>query len=447
MNDGLFVIQPDGAISMINKAFERLTGYPAKAVIGKPCTILDCDQCDKELIGEGAAWCSLFNDGRSEVCYRCHITRIDGTRLPVLKNASLLQDDDGTSIGAVETITDLSELNRLDRQIDRLKRQLGEVEGFHGIIGRSPAMQQVFEVILKAAVSDAPVIIFGESGVGKELVARAIHETGLRCDKPFVQLNCAALNESLLESEIFGHAKGAFTGAYRDRPGRFEVANGGDLFLDEVGDTPPSIQVKLLRVLETNTFERVGDHRSISVDVRIISATNQDLPKKIREGTFRDDFFFRINVIPIRVPPLRERPEDIPLLANHFLERFRLRTGKPICGISPQAMKQIMDNPWPGNVRELMSALEYAFVIGEGGVVTADHLPDTIGDLSVVRTPLNRKPALDLACRERDQLIHALTAADGNRTRAARILGVHRLTVWNRIKKYSLDVDEIIGKK
>ena len=228
----------------------------------------------------------------------------------------MLRDEGGNVIGAVETITDLSELDRLDQEVVHLTRQLGEDFGFHGIIGESPAMKKVFDLLQRAATSEAPMIIYGESGTGKELVARAVHELGSRKNRPFVQLNCAALNESLLESELFGHTKGSFTGAYRHKVGRFEAADGGDLFLDEIGDIPLSVQVKLLRVLESKQFERVGDHRPIRVDVRFITATNKDLSALIEEKKFRDDLFFRINVIPIHLPPLRRRREDIPLLVH-----------------------------------------------------------------------------------------------------------------------------------
>ena len=237
MNDGLIFIAPDGTIMMVNRAFETMTGYGSDEVIGRECTLLACDACELAIkSGEGRTWwCALFDPDHEGIkrC-RCNYKKKDGTYIPVLKNASVLHDDQGIPLGAVETLTDISELDRLDQEVAQLSRQLDTVDGFCGIVGTSPAMQKVFEVIKKAAASDAPVIIYGESGTGKELVARAIHQTGGRRDKPYVQLSCAALNESLLESELFGHTKGAFTGAYRHRIGRFEAANGGDIFLDEI---------------------------------------------------------------------------------------------------------------------------------------------------------------------------------------------------------------------
>ncbi|MFH2219702.1 MAG: sigma 54-interacting transcriptional regulator [Pseudomonadota bacterium] len=282
MNDGLMLIDPDGAIVMVNEAFEQLTGYTADEVLGRPCTLLKCDACETTLNREGGGWCALF-EHEQDIKRRCLVVKKDGTYLPILKNASLLRDERGVPLGSVETLTDISELDRLDEEVCRLSRQLDREDGFHGIIGKSRVMQDVFDVIQKAAQSDAPVIIYGDSGTGKELVARAIHLLSKRKDGPFVQLNCAALNETLLESELFGHVKGAFTGAYRHRLGRFEAANNGNIFLDEIGDVPMSIQVKLLRVLETKQFERVGDHQPISVDVRIITATNKNLEEMIAE--------------------------------------------------------------------------------------------------------------------------------------------------------------------
>ena len=442
MNDGLMLVGPDGTILMVNQAFERLTGFTGDEVVGRPCTILNCDACDTTLTEENDAWCALFQQGQ-DVKKRCIVMKKDGTYLPVIKGASLLTDDQGAYLGAVETMTDISELDRLDKEVDQLSLQLDTEGGFHGIIGKSSVMLKTFEVIEKAAQSDAPVTIYGESGTGKELVARAIHRLGRRRDGPFVQLNCAALNESLLESELFGHTKGAFTGAYRHRLGRFEAAHRGDIFLDEIGDIPLSIQVKLLRVLETKQFERVGDHRSISVDVRIIAATNRDLEELIFQKGFREDLFFRINVIPIHLPPLRERLEDIPLLVNSFINRLRKRTTKPITGLTSQAMACFMAYQWPGNVRELKSALEYAFVIAEGGLIDLDQLPPKITNQKGQEQELSiSSPQVDHP--EKEALIQALRQSGGNQSQAARILGVNRVTVWNRMKKYGIDLKRVL---
>jgi len=459
MNEGLMLVGPDGTIVMVNKAFEELTGYASAEVVGRPCTLLECDACEGAMKASAHRWCKLFEQGQVIKC-RCHLLKKDGTYVSALKNAAVLKDDNGLHLGAVEVLTDLSELDRLDQKLELLSRQLGEEDGFHGIIGKSPIMQKVFDVIQKAAGSEAPVIIYGESGTGKELVARAIHQLGDRKDGPFVQLNCAALNESLLESELFGHIKGAFTGAYRHRKGRFEAANGGDIFLDEIGDVPLSIQVKLLRVLETKKFEHVGDDRPIAVDVRIITATNKNLEELIEQKQFRDDLFFRINVFPIHLPPLRKRAEDIPMLVSTFIRRMRLRTGKNIARLTPAAMERFMEYHWPGNVRELKSALEFAFVLAEGDVIDLDQLPPKI---AVPAPPPAPTEGLPLNARspeesgktgtflsntgdlsEKEALIEALKKTNGNQSQAARMLGINRVTVWNRMKKYGIDLKRVM---
>lgn len=442
MNDGLMLIDPDGTIVMVNEAFEQLTGYTADEVLGRPCTLLKCDACETALSQKHGIWCALF-EHEQDIKRRCLVVKKDGSYLPILKNASILRDEQGIALGSVETLTDISELDRLDEEICRLSRQLDREDGLHGIIGKSHIMQDVFDVIEKAAQSDAPVIIYGESGTGKELVARAIHLLSKRKDGPFVQLNCAALNETLLESELFGHVKGAFTGAYRHRLGRFEAANKGNIFLDEIGDVPISIQVKLLRVLETKQFERVGDHQPISVDVRIITATNRNLEELIAEKKFRDDFFFRINVIPIHLPPLRNRSDDIPLLVNAFIQHLHVRTGKNITGVTREAMALFMAYSWPGNVRELRSALEYAFVIAEQGLILPEQLP-----LQILEKGKKQETESFLQDRgdppEKKALIEALRQSKGNQSQAARILGVNRVTVWNRMKKYGIDLKRIV---
>ena len=442
MNDGLMLIGANGKILMVNRAFEQLTGYSKDEIVGKPCTILKCDVCEKLIEKEEGYWCSLFKGGK-DVKKRCIVMKKDGTYLPSLKNATILRDDSGGYIGAVETLSDISEIDRLDHELDLLSLQLDSGNGFHGIIGKSRIMQNVFQVITKAAQSDAPVVIYGESGTGKELVARAIHQLGKRRDGPYIQLNCAALNETLLESELFGHVKGAFTGAYRHRLGRFEAAHLGDLFLDEIGDMPMSIQVKLLRVLESKQFERVGDNQSISVDVRIITGTNKNLEELIKEKSFRDDLFFRINVIPIHLPPLRDRLEDIAPIVNSFIRRLQSNTGKKITGLTSAAMDRFMSYDWPGNVRELKSALEYAFVIAEKGLIDTAHLSPQI------LTKKEAEPSGPILLgsgdnAEKKALLEALRQTGGNQSKAAKILGVNRMTVWNRMRKYQVDLKKEI---
>ena len=283
MNDGLMVASPDGTILMVNQAFEKIMGYSREEVIGRSCAILNCDTCATARSEGKSQWCDLFEQGAA-TRKPCLFMRKDGSYVHILKNAAILRDEAGQVLGAVETLTDISELDKRDEKIQHLSKLMDTAGDFQGMVGKSPRMQQVFELTQKAAQSEAPVIIYGESGTGKELVAHAIHALGRRREGPFITCNCAALNESLLESELFGHVKGAFTGAYTHRQGRFEAAHRGDIFLDEVGDIPPAIQVKLLRVLETKQFERVGDHRPISADVRIITATHRDLESLVVRG-------------------------------------------------------------------------------------------------------------------------------------------------------------------
>lgn len=438
IQDGLMVVDRAGMIVSVNQALLAITGYSGKELVGKPCTVLNCDICEVARDRRGEHWCALFRTGSLKM-RRCALRRKDGRYIHVLKNASLLHDSEGELIGAVETLTDITEIIQKDQQIDAFQQQLRSEEGFHGIIGVSASMQKVFDLVANASESDAPVIIFGESGTGKELVARAIHEAGVRRRKLFVKVNCAALSESLLESELFGHVKGAYTGAYRSREGRFESARGGNIFLDEIGDLPLSTQVKLLRVLEEKVIERVGDNRPIQVDVRIISATNKDLRALVDKGAFRDDLFFRINVIPIRLPPLRERLEDVPLLADAFFKRAQLKSSKPIQGIAKEVMSLLMNYAWPGNVRELRSAFEYAFVACHGSMIQPSHLPP-----SILRSrERQRRPGRLLAGRaevQKKEFIDALIRAGGNQSEAARLLGVSRVTVWSWIKKFRIDV-------
>lgn len=435
IRDGIMIVNTSGAIVSVNQAFEVITGFRREELIGKPCDILGCDVCLHKRETAEKHWCGLFETGQMSTC-RCTIRGRKGNLIHAIRNGSLLQDNNGNVIGAVGTITDITELIEKNNQLEAFRRELQSRDGLHGIIGVSPAMRQVFDLMENAAQSDAPVIIFGESGTGKELVSRAIHDIGARKEKPFVKVNCASLTESLLESELFGHVRGAFTGAYKDRVGRFEKANGGDIFLDEIGDLPLSTQVKLLRVLEEKVIERVGASTPIPADVRIISATNRDLLHLVEKGAFRKDFYFRINVIPIHLPPLKDRREDIPLLAESFFRSILLKTGKPIEGVGNEAMDALMAYSWPGNVRELKSAFEYAFVTCREGVIQPYHLPSTIysGKKGAgARTPFNLKEI------ERQELLDALEKCGGNQSKAAEVLGVSRVTVWNRMKRHGVN--------
>jgi two-component system response regulator HydG len=440
MADGLMVVDSEGVIISVNKALETITGYSKDELVGQSCAVLDCDTCFGTRAEGHDKYCALFKEGHV-TRRKCTLRKKDGKPLYVHKNAALLKDSDGRVIGGVETLTDLSEVVSKERVITRLRRELSDKDSFHGILGRSAAMTQVFDLVSSAAQSEAPVIIYGESGTGKELVASAIHKLGRRKRGHFIKVNCAALSESLLESELFGHVKGAFTGADRTRLGRFEAANGGDIFLDEIGDLPLSTQVKLLRVLQEKEIEKVGDHRPVKIDVRILAATNKDLNRLMEEGRFRQDLYYRIGVIPIILPPLQERREDIPLLVETFISRIRLKTDKPITGMSKEALDLLFHYDWPGNVRELINVIEYSFVLCHQGEIMPNHLPARVtGDQSRVTSKprTSQKPSGD---EERKRIVDALEATGGNQSRAAEILGISRVTLWKRLKAFDIQVD------
>ncbi|HIE53288.1 MAG TPA: sigma-54-dependent Fis family transcriptional regulator [Armatimonadetes bacterium] len=318
----------------------------------------------------------------------------------------------------------------------RLREQLAREAGKRVILGESPQIKQVLELIDKVASTDSTVLITGESGVGKELVASAIHRKSPRRHRPFIKVSCAALPENLLEVELFGHEKGAYTDAYEQRPGRFELADRGTLFLDEIGDISPSVQVKLLRVLQEREFERIGGTQTLRVDVRIIAATNQNLLDPNRAVPFREDLYYRLNVIPIFVPPLRERKGDIPLLAEAFLQRIAAETNRPVKGITEEALTLLQKYPWPGNVRELENAIERAVVLAENEILGT-------ADFAFLRPAEQEWTALEertLAEVEKEHIRRVLQKVNGNKNRAAEILGIHRETLYNKIKRYKLEV-------
>ena len=436
LQDGVLVIDLEGNIISANPAAERLTGYLSEELIGKSCRILNCTGCKIKEGGPKDLWCKLFSVGKSKN-KKCLITHKDRRTVHIIKSASVLRDKDGSIIAAVETLTDISQMVRQQQEIAALRKTYHLDDGYYGILGKSIVMQNLFELIDNVAQSDAPVMILGHSGTGKEMVARATHQAGIRRDKPFVKVNCAALNENLLESELFGHVKGAYTGADRTRIGRFEAAHGGTIFLDEIGDIPLSTQVKLLRVLEEKEIERVGDHNPITVDVRIITATNKNLEKLIARGLFREDLFFRINVFPLHCPTLSERIEDLPFIVQSFIRHNSGQSGKKILGLTPEAMEILLSYHWPGNVRELRNAIEYAFVLCPGGAIGKQHLPPKI----LKTTEAFSKPAICFrdVSREREKFLEVLQQAGGNQSEAARILGVSRVTIWKRMKKYGID--------
>jgi two-component system, NtrC family, response regulator HydG len=445
MQDGLLVVNTDGIIMAVNTSFETMSGYSSRELVGRRCTMLNCTGC-KILGGNGGApWCGMFIRGgiRNR---RCRLEAKNGARVDAIKSATVLRDESGQVTGAVETLSDISEMVRQEERINLLRSNLKVHSGNFGILGSSTSVQRLLDMIRDVAQSEAPVLIYGESGVGKELVAQAIHGLGQRAEGAFIKVNCASLNENLLESELFGHVKGAFTGAGRDRVGRFEAASRGTIFLDEIGDVSSSMQVKLLRVLEAREVERVGDHRPIPVDARVITATNKELEHLVAQGAFRSDLFYRINVVPVFVPPLRERKEDIPLLAQTFIDQIASRSNKSIVGLHQDALDMLLSYNWPGNVRELRNVIEYAFVLCREGLIEPGHIVHRINCKLASTSMAPREHAQGCEDRffgaksqkERERLLRALRETGGNQSEAARILGVSRVTIWKRMKKFGI---------
>ncbi len=363
--DGVFTVDPQWNVTFFNRAAARITGIEPDEALGRKCwEVFRSSLCDG-----GCALRACIQDGGTVVDQPIFIVRADGERVPVSISAAPLAAADGTPLGGVETFRDLTEIHLLRKAMEASYT-------FEDIVGKSPALEKLFAILPQVAASPSTALLTGESGTGKELFARALHNLSARKDGPFVAVNCGALPETLLESELFGYKAGAFTDARRDKPGRFDEAAGGTLFLDEIGDMPPALQVKLLRVLQDGTYRPLGDSAARRADVRVVAATNQDLEQLVAGGRFRNDLYYRLNVVRLRLPPLRERREDIPLLAAHFVRKFAALRGKPIQGLDQRALAALLDHPFPGNVRELENAIEFAFILCPGGLIRPEHLPE-----------------------------------------------------------------------
>jgi PAS domain S-box-containing protein len=448
MADGVFTLDEKGKIISWNPSMERITGYTANEAIGQACTILNFTQCFQKSCPTGIGECEIFQHGRIDG-RECFLRHKQGRDVPVIKSARLVKDENGLIRGVVETVTDLSELEKARRKAEDAYRQLGEIHRFDKIIGKSHAMRQVFTAIRAAAASEATILLQGESGTGKELVAGAIHHHSARKIMPFVTVSCSALSESLLESELFGHVKGAFTGAIRDREGRFEQADGGTIFLDEIGEISPFIQVKLLRVVQEREIERVGESKRRKIDLRIIAASNKELANLVKNGSFREDLFYRLKVYPITIPPLRARKEDIPLLVSHFINVQNRKTGKNIQGVTQSSMRILMDYTWPGNVRELENAIEHAFVLCAGEYIDVFDLPVEIRQFPY-RADLAEGPllatakALSAVKLSRETLFEILNDCDWNKAEVGRRLGLSRTAIWKYMKKWEIPLERPI---
>jgi PAS domain S-box-containing protein len=425
--EGLFTVDHEWRITSFNRAAERITGWKEHEVLGKYC---------KHLFGsqrciENCPLAETLKQSKPILDYETEYQDRYGKKLPVFVNTAILYDSVGEAIGGVVSFRDCTVQKQIGPDTDTRT-------GFHGIVGKNKRMLEIYQLIQEIADSKSTVLILGESGTGKELVANAIQRLSQRKNKPFIRVNCAAIPDSLIESELFGHVKGAFTDAYTDRIGRFALANGGTIFLDEVGDITPSAQLRLLRVLEEGEFQRLGSSETVKVDVRVIAATNRNLWKMVQDGHFRDDLYYRVNVIPISLPSLRERRDDLPYLVEHFMEKYRRITNKPITDISDKAYDLLMAYDYPGNVRELENIIEHAFARTKGHIITENKLPLYLREStrSSTHNVDAAKNCKDL--EESSKILQALLRNHWNREHAARELGISRTTLWRRMRELDL---------
>ncbi|UCF33641.1 MAG: sigma 54-interacting transcriptional regulator [Phycisphaerales bacterium] len=429
--DGVFTVDHDFIITTFNRAAERITGFAAAEAIGEHCyNIFRAPVCQT-----GCLLAESIRTGRQISGLELTILNRRNEEVPISISTAVLRNEDGEVIGGVETFRDLT-------AVQRLRQEMRRRHTLHDMVSKNHRMQEIFALVSAVAASDAAVLIEGETGTGKELLAKAIHEESLRREGPFVKVNCGALPDTLLESELFGHVAGAFTDAKQARVGRFESADGGTIFLDEIGDTSPAMQVKLLRVLQEGTFEPVGSSETRTADVRIIAATHQDLKERLAAGTFRQDLYYRINTVRLSLPPLRERREDIPLLVEHFIERFNGLTGKDVRQASPGAMQAMMRYAWPGNIRELEHAIERAFVLVDDSVIRQSHLPTELSSEQLTAkavVPAGDRGSAILEIAERQAIEEVLRRHGGNKSAACEELGMSRTTLWRKIRKLGIE--------
>jgi PAS domain S-box-containing protein len=434
INDGVFTVDLDWRITSFNRAAERITGVKREEAIGKHC----CEVFRASICETACALRQTLATGRPVVNKAVYILDSRGRRIPISISTAVFRDDRGKTIGGVESFRDLS-------LVDALRKELEANSSVAEIVGRSAAMRQVFQILPQIAESTSTVLIEGASGTGKELFARAIHRLSPRRKKRFVALNCAALPDTLLESELFGYKAGAFTDAKKDKLGRFALADGGTIFLDEIGDVSAAMQVRLLRVLQERTFEPLGSVDPIQVDVRVVAATNKDLARLVRKGTFREDLFYRIHVIRIGLPRLCDRREDIPLLIEHFVAKYNRMQGKDVVGVSDEVLARLMEYDYPGNVRELENIIEHAFVLCRGGLIERHHLPPSARGASTDES-LPDISGMTLEAMERLLITDALRRSGGNRTAAARQLGIDPSTLFRKVKALGIELPESDGR-
>jgi PAS domain S-box-containing protein len=419
-------VDKDFLITSFNRAAEEITGVPREEALGRPCReVFRSEICEKE--------CALkhtIKTGDPMMNRPITILRSDGRRLPISVSSALLRDGAGRIIGGVETFRDLS-------VVEELRKRVENQYSFADIISQSRKIMDIFAILPEVAESDSTVLIEGESGTGKELFARAIHNLSPRQKKPMVVVNCAALPDTLLESELFGYKAGAFTDAKRDKPGRFARAQGGTIFLDEIGDVSPALQVRLLRVLQDRVYEPLGATEPVKADVRILAATNKDLEAERKAGRFREDLYFRINVIRIVLPPLRERKEDVPLLVRHFIDRMNRIRGRNIVDLTEEALSAVMQYDWPGNIRELENAIEHACVLCRGEQIELHHLPGTLRKMAFPQKTI--RLGKTLADLEAHAISETLSRHNWRVSAAAKELGIHKTTLWRKMNRLGIE--------
>lgn len=426
ISDGVFTIDLDYKITFLNQAAERITGHSKNEALGKPCAqILRTNICEEE--------CTLrqtMTSKRPVINKLVCMTNKKGQRIPISVSTALLKDNRGRIIGGVETFRDLD-------MVEKLRRDFETKYSFESILSQDHKMLELFQILPTIAQSDSSVLIEGESGTGKELVARALHNLSIRNSGPFISINCGALPDSLLESELFGYKAGAFTDAKKDKKGRFALADKGTLLLDEIGDISLAMQVKLLRVLQEKTYEPLGSTQSFKADVRIIAATNKQLEELVSQDEFRQDLYYRINVVKITIPPLRDRKGDIPLLTDHFIGQFNKLRNKDISGMAQPALGLMMKHDFPGNIRELENIIEHAFILSPGGVIKPEHLPDYIQE----QRPI---PVVEIAATMNEMeslfIMGALKRNNWSRKKTAEELGINTSTLYRKIRKLGLKI-------
>jgi len=424
--EGTFTIDNDWKITSFNRTAERITGFNQEEALGKHCW----DIFKSKLCKNGCQMEFSMSDQKLMIDNELSITKKDGEKIPIRVNSAPLIDINNNTIGGVENFVDISEIKNLATYVEERYK-------FENIIGHSKAMQKVYVLLENVSQTDSTVLITGESGTGKELVARALHLNSSRKANPFIVVNCSAFAETLLESELFGHERGAFTGAIRTKLGHFELAQGGSLFLDEIGDISLPVQVKLLRVLETRKFQRVGGTKDISLDIRLIAATNKNLIDQVKKGNFREDLFYRINVFNIHLPPLRERLSDFPLLITHFIEKLNSKFNKEVDSLSPEALKLLQDHAWKGNIRELENVLEHAFVLCHEACIDTVHLPEWLRINNRLAGQIET-PTPTIKNAEIKIIQETLNKFNGNRKQTAEALSIDPSTLWRKMKKLNL---------